>query len=158
LFGMKATEQEYLAVYQLRRAYEAQWPDGTAPADPGQRAAWEEATAGLQAQIREKLGDDRFAEYLRARDPDFRELSVAAARYKVPAQTAAQVYEYKGVVLEQRARVAGNRSLTPDQQQAALEAMAAETAQTVKNTLGEQAYTAYLRSGQGGWIQGKPAP
>jgi hypothetical protein len=158
LFGMNATEQEYRAVYQLRQAYEAKWPDGAAPADPQQRADWEEATAALQAQIREKLGDARYAEYQRAQDPDFRELSVAAARYQVPARVAAEVYEYKAVVLEQRARVAGNRSFTPEQQQAALAAMAVETEQTVKNALGEQAYKAYLRSGQGAWLQAKPAP
>ncbi len=153
LFGMKASEEEYLAVYQARKEFQESWGDQP-PEDPQRRVEWEEAQALLQASLREKLGDDRYNDYLRAKDPDFRQLSIAVARGKAPPEAATHVYEFKRIAIENRARVAGNRSLTPDQQQAALNAMAAETEQTVRAVLGEKAYQTYLRSGQGKWIQG----
>ena len=156
LFGMKPTEQEYVTIYGLQKDYQQKWPDPPDPNDPPKRAQWEQDTAELKSQLKEKLGETRYAEYQRAQDADYRELIVAAARYQISPTVAAEVYEYKSVVEEQRARVAGNRSLTPDQQQAALAAMASETETTVKAALGEKAFNAYLRSGRGEWIQGPP--
>jgi hypothetical protein len=152
LFGMKASEQEYLTVYNLQKEFRAKWSE-EAPQDAQQHAEWEAARAEMQAQLKEKLGEARYLEYQRAQDPDFRELAVAAARYQVPARVAAEIYEYKQVVLEHRALVDGNRSLTAAQQQAALEALAAETDQTVRAALGDKAYNQYLRSGQGAWLR-----
>jgi hypothetical protein len=154
LFGMNATEPEYLTVYGLRKEFLDKWSDQP-PEDPEQRADWEQAQAELEAQLKQKLGDARYADYRRAQDPDYRELAIAAARYKVSAGVADEVYSYKQLSLEYRARVAGNRSLTPDQQQAALGAMAAETEQTVRAALGSKAYDYYRRSGQGAWISGQ---
>ncbi|MBI5385173.1 MAG: hypothetical protein HZA90_10855 [Verrucomicrobia bacterium] len=155
LFGMNPSENEYLALFRLRKAFEEKWGDGSAaPAEPLKRAEWEQDVATITSQIKESLGDQRYAEYTRAQDPAYRELALAAARYKAPAAAAAEVYEYRRVVLEQRATVAGNRSLTREQQQAALSAMAAETERAVRATLGDRAYSYYLRSGQGGWIHG----
>lgn len=156
LFGMNANEQEYLALYKLSKEFQEKWPSDTPPADPQQRNEWELARAELQAQIKDSLGDSRYAEYRRAQDQDYRELAIAAARYKVPTAVVSEVYGYKQAALEARARVAGNRLLAPDQQAATLQALAAETEATVKGALGEKAYNYYLRTGQGAWIHGTP--
>ena len=155
MFGMNPTEQEYVALYGLQKEFQNKWGDEPpGPENPQKQAEWEQARAELQAGLKEQLGEARYQDYVRAQDADFRELSVATARYKIPANVAAEVYEYKRIVLEQRARVAGNRSLSQAQQQAALEAMAAETEQTVRAALGDKAYNYYLRAGQGRWITG----
>ena len=156
LFGMNANEQEYLALYKLSKEFQEKWPSDTPPADPQQRNEWELARAELQAQIKDSLGDSRYAEYRRAQDQDYRELAIAAARYKVPTAVVSEVYGYKQAALEARARVAGNRLLAPDQQAATLQALAAETEATVKGALGEKAYNYDLRTGQGAWIHGTP--
>jgi hypothetical protein len=157
LFGLNPTEQEYMAVYRFQKAFAEQWPDDTEPTDPQKRLEWEQAKAELQVGLKEKLGAARYAEYLRAQDPDFRQLTIAVARYKLAPGVAAEVFEYKRAFLEERARVVGNRSLTPDQQQAALDAMTVETVQTVRAALGDRALNYYLRSGQGTWLSWVPA-
>jgi len=158
LFGMNANEQEYLALYKLNKEFHDKWPTDVPPTDPQQRNEWEQARAELQAQIKDSLGDSRYAEYRRAQDQDYRELAIAAARYKVPAAVVSEVYGYKQAALEARARVAGNRLIAPDQQANTLQALAAETEATVKGALGEKTYNYYLRTGQGAWIHGAPGP
>ncbi len=155
LFGMNPTEQEYLGLYRLKKEYEDKWPEDAPPADPQKRGEWEQDRAALQAGIREQLGEQRYAEYQRAQDVDYRQLAIAGARYKVPAATVADIYGYKQIALEARAKVAGNRYYTPEQQATTLQAMAAETEAVVKGALGEKAFNHYLRSGAGRWIYGQ---
>ena len=159
LFGMNPNEQEYLALFGLQKSFEAKWPQGAPPPlDLERRAEWEQARAELEAGVRDKLGETRYAEYVRAQDPDFRELAVVSARFQLAGEAAGQVYEYKQAVLEELGRLDANNTLTPEQRQAARRAMSIETERAVQGVLGEKPYRAYLRSGQGAWIQGATAP
>jgi hypothetical protein len=154
LFGMNANEQEYKDLYQLRQGFEQRWPEEQGePTDPQKRQQWAEAKAELEKSIEEKLGAERYAEYARARDPDYRALAITAARYKLAPAVAQEVYEYRRVFLEQRAFVTGNRSLTAEQQAAALKAMTVETMDVIRSRMGAAAFEQYLRGGHGAWMQ-----
>lgn len=158
LFGMNASEQEYRELYQLRREFEERWPEEAGePSDPQKRQEWAEAKAELEKNIEEKLGPERYAEYVRARDPDYRALAITAARHKLSPAVAQELYEYRRVFLEQRAMVAGNRSLTPEQKAAALRAMSQETLAVIRSRLGEAAFNHYVRGGHAAWAQAEEA-
>jgi len=153
LYGMDATEQEFLSVYQARKAYEDAWgqrdPDLL---DPASRQQMEQARAGMEAQILRDLGEERYADYQRGRDDDFHLLSALTTRFKLPREKAAEVYSYKNVAANYREQVRGNPAFSAQQREEALKAIAEETANVVRGVLGPNAYNHYLRSGQGRWI------
>lgn len=153
LYGMDATEQEFLAVYQARKAFEDAWGQR----DPGlldaaSREQMEQARAGMEAQILRDLGEERYADYQRGRDDDFHLLSALTTRFKLPREKAAEVYSYKNVAANYREQVRSNRGLSAQQREEALKAIAEETANAIRGVLGPNAYNHYLRSGQGRWI------
>lgn len=152
LFGMNASEEEFLTLYKLRKSFDNAWGQGE-PEDPAIKEKWAQAGQELVQSIRAKLGDVRYAEYARAQDTDYRELSVAAARFQLPASKALEVYEYKRVVQEQRVALVSDPNLTLQQKQATLQAMGNETEKAVREALGDRAFRYYLRHGQGGWMR-----
>ena len=153
LYGMDATEQEFLSVYQARKAYEDAWgqrdPDLL---DPASRQRMEQAKASMEAQILHDLGEERYADYQRGRDDDFHLLSALTTRFKLPREKAAEVYSYKNVAANYREQVRRNPAFSAQQRAEAMKAIAEETANVVRVVLGPNAYNHYLRSGQGRWI------
>lgn len=153
LYGMDATEQEFLAVYQARKAFEEVWgqrdPDLL---DAASREQMEQAKADMEAQILRDLGADRYAAYQRGRDDDFHLLSALVTRFKLPKEKAAEVYSYKNVAANYREQVRSNPALSPQQKGETLKAIAEETANVVRGVLGSSAYNHYVRSGQARWI------
>jgi hypothetical protein len=153
LYGMDATEQEFLSVYQARKAYEDTWgqrdPDLLDPASRQQR---EQARADMEAKILHDLGEERYADYQRGRDDDFHLLSALTTRFKLPREKAAEVYSYKNVAANYREQVRSNPAFSALQRAEAMKAIAEETANVVRGVLGPAAYNHYVRSGQGRWI------
>jgi hypothetical protein len=146
LYGMNATEQEFLQVYNLQKDFEAQWhPNEINFEDPSQAAAWERANAELESKVQETLGPERYAEYQRGQDEDFHLLNAAVSRYELDRDKAAAVYEYKRVLAQEQERVVMSPDLTLEQREAALKAMEAETQVAVKEVLGQHAYNYYRR-------------
>ena len=154
LFGMNPTEKEFLALYGLRKGFETQWPEPP-EGDPAALGQYTEAKAALEREIRAKLGDERYTEYVRAQDPDYRQLRIAAARYDIPEQAAADVYAFKQILANERTRLLAQETLTPQQKNTALQAMAAEAERAVQQALGEKAYRHYLRNADGAWIEAR---
>ena len=153
LYGMEATEQEFLAVYQSRKTFEDAWgqrdPDLL---DPASRQQMEQARADMEGQILRDLGEERYADYQRGRDDDFHLLSALTTRFKLPREKAAEVYSYKNVAANYREQVRSNPAFSTPQRAEAMKAIAEETANVVRGVLGPNAYNHYLRSGQGRWI------
>ena len=152
LFGMNGSEEEFLTLFKLRKSFDDTWGQGE-PEDPAVKEKWAQAGQELAQSIRAKLGETRYVEYARAQDADYRELSVAAARFQLPASKALEVYDYKRVVQEQRVALVSDPNLTLQQKQTALQAMGDETEKAVREALGERAFRYYLRHGQGGWMR-----
>lgn len=154
LYGMNATEQEFLSAYEARREFDSRWGDrDELLMDPASRAERDKDREAMEARIREKLGDERYALYQRGQDEDFHSLSALATRFKLPKDKAAEVYTYKKIAQDVRAQVLQNTALNEEQRRAALKAIAEETAGAVRASLGDRAYRHYLRTGQAAWIQ-----
>ena len=70
--GFNPTEQEYIAVFKLRKAFDEGFPAGRffseTEAEQAKRA---EAEKQMQEQIKQALGAERYADYEMARDNDF---------------------------------------------------------------------------------------
>ncbi|HWN94811.1 MAG TPA: hypothetical protein VNT99_07250 [Methylomirabilota bacterium] len=145
VFGMKASEDEFLKLYELRQNFAAKSGEGFGPGDP----SWND----YQAQVRQALGDQRYAEYARAQDSDYRELMRVTTRFKLGPEVAAQLYSYKQPVEEERTRVETDPTLTPEQKQVAFEAIADETQRAFKQALGEKAFRHFMMRSANPWLQ-----
>lgn len=152
-YGMNATEQEFLAVYQARKAFDELWgkrdPDLLDPVSRQQRA---EAQSAMETQIQSSLGEQRYAEYKRGQDDDYHLLSALVTRFKLPREKANEVYGYKTVALSYRQQVQADISLTAQQREEAMKGIASETTAAVRQVLGTKAFNHYVRSGQGRWL------
>jgi hypothetical protein len=143
VFGMDANEEEFLKLYQLRQNYETKLGGNFGPGNP----AWND----YQTQIHQTLGDQRYAEYARAQDNDYRELLRTAKRFQLSPKVAAQLYSYKQPVEEERARVETDPSLSPEQKTAAFEVIAQETGRALKEGLGEKAFRHFMQRNANSW-------
>ncbi len=153
LYGMSATEQEFLSIYEARKAFESTWGERDPDLlDAATRQQMEAARGDMEGQIEQSLGPERYAEYKRGQDPDFHLLSILTTQYKLSKQTPAEIYNHKVVASSYRDQVKGNNSLTPEQKQASLREIAAESRRTVATMLGTKAFNHYLRSGQAAWL------
>jgi hypothetical protein len=143
-----------MTIYKLRKTFDETWnQEGLDLDNPALRAQREQAAKQLDEQIKVQLGEERFADYQRAQDPDYRQLNATVARFKLPGNTANEVYEMKRVLLEQQDKVRADSNLTPEQKENALKAMADEAEKIVKVTLGEKAFSFFQRRGSGQWMR-----
>lgn len=154
LYGMNASEQEFQAVHQARKAFEDVWgsrdPDLL---DAATKQRMEAARGDMEGQIELGLGAERYAEYKRGQDDDFHMLSALVTRFKLPREKAAEVYGYKVVANGYREQVVANTALSAEQKRAAMKDIAEETRKTVATALGTKAFNQYVRSGQGRWFE-----
>jgi hypothetical protein len=158
LFGMDATEEEFLSVYRLRRQFDELWTGQDLELlDKHQRAVYDEGRKELEMNIRQQLGDERYAQYERGQDESFHALRATAARFKLDKTKAAEVYELKQTWEGMRDSVFADTNLNAAQKESALQAMRQETELAVKEKLGDQAYRYYQRTGHASWVQHVPA-
>ena len=154
LYGMNATEQEFQSVYQARKNFEDRWgrhdPDLL---DSASRSQMEQDRRKMEETVEHSLGGERYAEYKRGEDEDFHRLNSVVSRFKLSRETAGEVYGYKKVALDYRAQVRADSTLTLQQKDEALRAIAGETEASVKSALGDKAFRYYLRSGLGQWMR-----
>ncbi|HTD65107.1 MAG TPA: hypothetical protein VK846_01085, partial [Candidatus Limnocylindria bacterium] len=106
----------------------------------------------VQQQIRDALGE-RYGDWMRAQDPDYRELVRVTTRFKLPATVAAQLYSFKQPVEQERANVEADSNLTTQQKDAAFQAIANETHRAYKEALGEKAFRYYERRTSNPWVR-----
>jgi len=153
-YGMSATEQEFLAVYQARKAFDDKWASRDAELiDAASRAQMEHERAQVAEQIHQALGDRRYAEFQRGEDEEYHILSSVATRSKLPREKAAEVFGYKLLAQGYRDQIRNDPSPTEEQRREALKSIADESEKAVRASLGEKAYRRYLATGGGKWIK-----
>jgi hypothetical protein len=153
LYGMNANEEEFQTVYQLRKGFDEKWGQSSELMDAGIRAQYQQAKADLENQIKQRLGEQRYADYQRGSDESFHALSSVATRFSLPTGSATQVYEMKRGLQTVSEDVLNNSRLTPEQKEKALQAIQAETEKQVKYVLGEKAFNYYVWRGQATWLK-----
>ena len=149
------TEDEYRKIFSLQKAFDSTqqtdaWgnPINQSPDDWKKR---QEGEKQLAAQIKESLGADRYAEYARAQNHEYQQLTAAAKRLSLPPETATQVYNLRNEVSTESQRIADNANLGIDQKKQALVDLAKKTRDQVRASLGSEAAEVYLKNGMN-WL------
>ena len=154
LYGMEATEQEFVAIYRARKPFDDRWARHDVDLlDENTQRQRESEHAQVEGSIQQSLGEPRYAEFKRGEDEDYHRLNALATRYKLPKEKAVEAFGYKKVVGDYRAQVRSDRNLNSQQKSEALRAIADETEKALHGLLGDKAYRYYVRTGQGTWVR-----
>jgi hypothetical protein len=150
LATLDLTEDEFKTLYALRKPYDEKEQANTStsiigagtisirgPANAQEREA-------LNAEIKAALGDERYAEYERAQDTDYRTLTQLAKRLELPPAKALEAHALK-VALEKKLTAFKPQPGSDMRQQRAdyLAALAREAETGFTAILGEKAFTTY---------------
>jgi hypothetical protein len=158
LSGFEPTEEEFRRLFRLQNDFEEQinraLPESSDEVQAEIRArAQEEGQRALNEEMRKVLGGDRYGEWQRAQDPDYKALVQISDRYNLPTDTSQRIYNYKVQAEQQKLQVESNPNLSEEQRQAALVAISRETERAVSDVMGPNVYKSYLRVA-GQWIPG----
>jgi hypothetical protein len=149
LLGFDPTEQEYRALFRLRRPFEDYLDNFQLdPDDSDANAKRFQAQQQYQQQLRTALGEKRYAEYYRSQDYGFRSLIERG----VAKDIAARVYAIKRTAEDRARQIRANNNLTWPQRQEALNKLQTEAAKDVADLLGERGFKAYKIIG-GQWLR-----
>ena len=158
LHGVSVTREQYEALFDIRKKYGDSiynWSD--AANDPDTVKQIEQNKKNMQAEIATALGADKGQEMERAQDYSYQQLARLAKRNDLPADTASKVYDVKQAAEKAAQDLRLNRGLTPEQQQATLAQIRAETEQSIRTALGDKLYKRYLNNG-GWWLNNIARP
>jgi hypothetical protein len=106
---------------------------------------------GFETQVKNLLGQQRFADYQRAQNFDFRETFAFSQQNNLPQTAAIAVYDSRRNAEQQSDEIQKDGSLTADERAAALVVLKAATVNTISSVLGGN-YQSYL-SGSGHWLE-----
>ena len=141
MYGMDATEQEFLTVYQLRRAFDDQWnPDEIDWNNDQMVNGFQQARADLEAQVRQQLGEERYLQYKRGADPAYHHLNAAVSRYNLPRAKANEAYDVRMTVQQMAAQIQADPGLTQGQKDEGTTAVQNEGDLAMRQLLGNAAF------------------
>jgi hypothetical protein len=154
LAGFQPNEEEFRKIFKLQKTFDDQFNKGFDYTDENQMAAQakaqQEAQKALQDEMKKTLGEQRYAEYARAQDPDYKPIENLANRYGLPKETAVNVYNMKQQAEQAKQQLESNPNLTSQQRREALAAIARQTELSLQQSLGP-AYKTYQSRG-GNWV------
>ena len=146
---------EFRKIFRLQRAFDENFDqafDGRDDAALGVKArAQRAAQEALQAEIKRVLGPERFAEYERAQDNDYRALLQLGDRFELPVDVANKVYNMKVAAEQYKLQAESNPNLTDEQRAQAVAALVRETQRWVAATMGDSVFKAYQKTA-GQWL------
>lgn len=162
LAKFEPTEAEFRSLYRLQSAFDEQF-NGMPYSTQEQMKARSEANTRLQEQIAAALGPERYPEYQRASDYNFRQTSLLVERLGLPAETATALYTVQKETEDRRNEIYRSTTAeTRDQMPQRLTALHADASKRVETLLGgkRSAIDAYGQYG-GSWLTNllpRPAP
>jgi len=153
LAGFDASQEEYDVIYALKQGLEEKYPMNTylmslyGGADVAEfRQARNAAEKEVNAQIKQTLGDARYADYARGQRQDYQTLQAAAQRFNLSAETVAQTYQVRDDAANQAKQISDDKNLSVEQKNAAYAALAEQASAQSKTALGDEIGDAYINN------------
>lgn len=160
LHGFNPSQEEFRRIFRLQKTFDDRFNNGFDLTDPTQAevqaAAQDQAQQALNEEIRRNIGAQRYQEFQRAQDADYRALMQFTERFDVSPNIASRVYDMKVEAERQKLRLEADPNITAEQRVQALAAVAQETERSVAHLMGgqnSQLWQAYQKTGNQ-WIQG----
>ena len=146
LIGFNPTESEFRDIFEMQRAVDA---DLAFTKSSEEKAARQNE---VQEQIKQRLGAERYAEYERSQNPDFRNACVFVEVYQLPVSTAQTIFDIKQVAEAEKQNLLLNTTIQERDRLEALKAIQTETEKSLRQTMGAKVYASFSQS-TGSWVQ-----
>jgi hypothetical protein len=155
LAGFQPTEDEFRRIFRLQRVFDDNFEQAFDTRDDAaldvQARARQQAQDSLNEELKNTLGAERFAQYTRVHDTDYRALLQIGERFGLSNDVADRVYAMKQAAEHYKSQVESSPNLTDEQRSQAIAALVRETERSVAGTMGADVYKAYQR-GNGQWL------
>jgi len=155
--GFEPSEEEFRKIFRLQKTFDDDFNQAFDATDDNaltlKARTQQDAQEALNGEVQKILGPERYAEYQRSQDGEFRTLLQLGDRFQLGREVANSVYDMKNTSERQKQQVELNPSLTEEQRNQMLVAIARETERSVAGLMGDEAYRAYARNG-GAWMDG----
>jgi hypothetical protein len=146
LRGFRATEAEFRQLFRVRRAYEATLAANADVRDPNVLEVRINAERRFAEESRAALGEQRYGEYQRSRDPDFQNALQLTQYYSLPEDVAARVYDLKRDVDARSGAITSNDALSERRRRELLQQIQNDTERTLQSLLGGEVLAEYRRN------------
>ncbi len=140
-------EFQVIAAVAKERRDQMQSTEPRATSAAAQQAR-EETRDRQEADLKAVLGEQRYAEYQRASDADYRLLRDVAGRAQLPAETAAQAFDLRAATLASATALMENQSMAAEAKKAAVAQLVEDARAKLRAVLGAEAGDAYLRGAE----------
>ena len=152
--GFDPSEDEFRDIFAARKAFDNE--HGVVPGSsisPADAEIRQFAEQEMNDQIRTSLGDDRFQDYMRQTDYDYKSIHKITQRQGLGDNISAQVYQMKGGAEELAREIRMNTGLPIEERQMQLGQIQNETSISIESLIGGQGAAA-LQTQAGGrnWL------
>jgi len=149
LAAFAPTENEFREIFRLKREFTEEYNTrgGVDPEDQTSNQRRAQASQQVEEQIKTALGPERYAEYQRAQDGNYRRLVQIADQSGLPRDTAVKGYEIQRALADELQKLRADPNLSKEQRQAAVKDIRSQSEAALQQTLGQDAYQ-LLRGGR----------
>jgi hypothetical protein len=140
--GFDVTDQEFRKVFDFMQPLDEQYSLSRRNPDPVNQeftTARDQAEKDLQTQIHQVLGDERYAEYERTRDPVYRNLRQIGSEEGVPQESILQAYQAQQQMQQEASRLLQDPNLTQEQRAQGLQDLRTLAEQKLQQLFGDKA-------------------
>lgn len=162
LDGFTPNEQEFKDIFKARKAFDDEYgPYGQMDQSKEGREKYQAAQKELNEQLKNTLGPERYADYEREKDWQYKTVSKFVQRQNLPKEAAVKVWDAKKAAETEAGKIRNNSNLNQDQKNAALSAIQEATQQNLQQTMGAEAFQKYSADNNAYWLKNlapRPAP
>lgn len=147
LSAVNISDQEFRELFKARQTVD-ELVNFSADMDNSEanRKRSSDAQRALQETMKSILGEQRFADYQRSRDGQFRNLARLAQETGLPNETAVKAWEAQRFAREELSRVRANPNFTPEERDHLMRQMQAELDATMGQLLGKEAFDRFQQN------------
>lgn len=154
LAGFEPSEQEFRDVFKLKKKFDDEFGlYGMGTLDKAEREKRDATKKEMDAQLKNILGETRFADYERSQDYAYQGIAKVAERNNLGKDAAIKVYDMKKLAEEQARNLRNDKSLTSEQRTAALQGIRTETENSIRTVFGDKAYESYQKQPGAYWLK-----
>lgn len=110
------------------------------------------AQQDIDAQLRARLGDARYADYIRETSPDYNQLRALVDAAQLPVDVGIRAFNLRDSVSAESIRIVDDATMSDDQKRTALAALAQGTRDQLLALLGSTAGPAYIKILERTWL------
>jgi hypothetical protein len=152
--GFDPSEEEFLTVFKLRHPFDEEYMSAMSDgADKEERKQYLAAKQTLNDQIRQALGDERYADYERAHDYQFQQIHSSLKKADLGTAEAIQVYDMQKVAQDTAQQLRENQTLNEAERRERLLQIRNETESAIQQVVGTEGWEKFNRPSNTHWLQ-----